>query len=239
MRTPSTTLYTRLHTPHPLRDITDQLFHPPSPSPVRVSKLKKHAIKPPRRPKKPKSFAYPADPPNWLHSRSSSSLPPSSPFAFPPSDHATARYEYHLGTPSKASDSDPFGFVAVERTLKAKRVPPATTIKSPPRKSGSTIFSPPPHAHACPQTMRIWRGCTQTSPSQGPRTFLAPLLLMDSNQPLADIGAQPTFPDPPRTPRKHEDDTDVPSSPSPIKVSVRAGTHRRPSNHTPVPKLTR
>ncbi|KAH0829121.1 hypothetical protein J3R83DRAFT_2597 [Lanmaoa asiatica] len=68
------------------------------------------------------------------------------------------------------------------------------------------------------------------------------------------------FPDPLRTPRKHkhrasptpdgdpdpdEQGTDVPSTPSPVKVSVGAGTHplRRPatarSSHTPVLKLTR
>ncbi|KAF8554904.1 hypothetical protein OG21DRAFT_1508296 [Imleria badia] len=236
----------------PLRDITDQFFHPPSPSPVRVSKLKKNAIEPPRRPKKPKSLAYPADPPNWLYSRSPSSLPPSSPFAFPPSDHATARYEYHLGTPSKASDSDPFGFVAVERALKAKRVPP-TTVKSPPR---STILPAPPHTHThvpVPTNNEDIEGLYADEPVAGPSHVhvpVAPLLLMNSDQPLADIGAQPTFPDPLRTPRKRkrrasptslpdEDGTDVPSSPSPVKVSVRAGTHRRPQSHTPVPKLTR
>ncbi|KAF8547318.1 hypothetical protein OG21DRAFT_1517469 [Imleria badia] len=242
MRTPSTTLYIRLHTPHSLRDITDQFFHPPSPSPVRVSKLEKNAIEPPRRPKKPKSLAYPADPPNWLYSRSPSSLPPSSLFAFPPSDHATARYEYHLGTPSKASDSDPFG---------KTRAP--TTVKSPPR---CTIFPAPPHTHThvpVPTNNEDIEGLYADEPVAGPSHVhvpVAPLLLMNSDQPLTDIGAQPTFPDPLRTPRKRkrrasptslpdEDGTNVPSSPSPIKVSVRAGTHRRPSNHTPVPKLTR
>ncbi|KIJ15562.1 hypothetical protein PAXINDRAFT_11683 [Paxillus involutus ATCC 200175] len=146
-----------------LRDITDQFFHPPSPSPVRISKSLKrpapHTIEPPRRPKKPKSLAYPADPPNWINSQPSSSLPPSSPL--PPStsnfDHVRAtdpyhghtsrvRYEHDFSTPSKASDSDPFGFFVVERALKAKRAAapaPArrklaariSAIKSPPRSS--------------------------------------------------------------------------------------------------------
>lgn len=247
----SSSVFTR-RTPFdtPLCDITDQFFHPPSPSPVRISKLK-HAVDPPRRPKKPKSLAYPADPPNWFYSRSSSSLPPSSPFAFPPSDQATARYEYHLGTPSKASDPDPFGFVAVERALKAKRVPPTTTtLKSPPRSI--VLPSAPFHAHVpLPTNNEDIEGLYADEPVAGPSHVpVAPLLLMNSDQPLADVGAQPTFPDPLRTPRKRkrrasptslpdEEDTDVPSSPSPVKVSVRAGTHRCPSSHTPVPKLTR
>ncbi|KAG8221250.1 hypothetical protein J3R82DRAFT_1414 [Butyriboletus roseoflavus] len=136
----------------PLRDITDQFFHPPSPSPFRVSKLKRAApntSEPPRRPKKPKSLAFPADPPNWLYSRSSSSLPPSSPF--PPSTAhvpvTPGRHAYHLDSPSRASDSDPFGFVAVEHALKAKRTilalaphkPTSRTsaVKSPPRSTVS------------------------------------------------------------------------------------------------------
>ncbi|KAH0829122.1 hypothetical protein J3R83DRAFT_2598 [Lanmaoa asiatica] len=147
LRTPLS--HSRASQDTPLRDITDQFFHPPSPSPVRISNLKRSApntIEPPRRPKKPKSLAYPADPPNWLCSRPSSTLPPSSPF--PPSTtnvdrpHRSLR---HRTPPSRVSDSDPFGFVAVERALKAKRVAPAlaprkptsriNAIKSPPRST--------------------------------------------------------------------------------------------------------
>lgn len=263
-----------------LRDITDQFFHPPSPSPVRIAKRSApHTIEPPRRPKKPRSLAYPADPPNWLCSRSPSSLPPSSPFAFPSTDRAaTARYEYHLGTPTKASDSDPFGFVAVERALKAKRAESAphkptsriSAIKSPPR---STVL-PSAHTYSpafasfsqldapVPTNNEDIEGLYEDEPIAGPshaQVSVAPLLKMNSDQPLVEIGAtrsQPSFPDPLRTPRKRkrraspttgadpdldDDGTDVPSSPSPVKVSVGAGTHRRPgparSSHTPI--LTR
>ena len=284
-----------LHTPHShsrsshdtaLRDITDQFFHPPSPSPVRVSKLKRaasHAAEPPRRPKKPKSLAYPADPPNWLYSRSPSSLPPSSPF--PPSDHAhqsdraaTARYEYQLSTPSKASDSDPFGFVAVERAVKAKRAPALhkptlriSAVKSPPRST--VLRSAPSHTHApvlasfsqldapVPTNNEDIEGLYADEPVAGPSHVhvpVAPLLMMNSDQPLVEIAetrSQTTFPDPLRTPRKRkrraspmpldradadEQGSDVPSSPSPVKVSVGAGTHRRPPpGRVPGPKLTR
>ena len=284
-----------------LRDITDQFFHPPSPSPVRISKRDRPApntVEPPRRPKKPRSLAYPADPPNWLYSRSSSSLPPSSPFAFPPSPpnvgHAATPRHVYLRTPSKASDSDPFGFVAVERAVKAKRPAPApkpSTVRSPP-------VLPPAPSHAAPKPTRISavrspprstilpsapshpapsfasfldapvptnnediEGLYADEPVAGPshaHVPAAPLLLMNSDQPLAEIGTMRSFPDPLRTPRKRKrrasptpngdldsDDqgADVPSSPSPVKVSVGAGTHRRPGparpSHTPVPKLTR
>ena len=266
----------------PLRDITDQFFHPPSPSPVRVSKLKRVApntIEPPRRPKKPKSLAYPADPPNWLYSRSSSSLPPSSPFPLSvdhvhsPDRAATVRHEYNLGTPSKASDSDPFGFVAVERALKAKRAPahkPApriSAVKSPPRSTVLPSSRPPVFASfsqldaPVPTNNEDIEGLYADEPVAGPSHVhvpVAPLLMMNSDQPLAEIGmtrSQSTFPDPLRTPRKRkrraspaphgdldpdEEGSDAPSSPSPVKISVAAGTHRpaRASN-TPTPKLTR
>ncbi|KAF8141161.1 hypothetical protein EV363DRAFT_1496 [Boletus edulis] len=263
-----------------LCDITDQFFHPPSPSPIRVSKLKRPApntIEPPRRPKKPKSLAYPADPPNWLYSRSPSSLPPSSPFPisvdhFHSTDHAAiARHEYHLGTPSKASDSDPFGFVAVERAIKTKRAPAPTkptsrisAVKSPPRSTvltGHTVFSSfsqldPP----IPTNNEDIEGLYADEPVAGPSHVhvpVAPLLMMSSDHPLADIAptrSQPTSPDPLRTPRKprrrlsppidgdsnlDQEGSDIPSSPSPVKVSVGAGTRRRPASHVPVPKLTR
>ncbi|KAI9568803.1 hypothetical protein HD554DRAFT_2171943 [Boletus coccyginus] len=252
-----------------LRDITDQFFHPPSPSPVRVAKRPTpHTVDPPRRPKKPRSLAYPADPPNWLYSRSSSSLPPSSPFAFPPSP-AHAATSRHPHTPSTASDPDPFGFVAVERAVKAKRPAPVPALKptsrisavrSPPR---STILPPAPSFASfsqldapVPTNNEDIEDLYADEPVAGPshaHVPAAPLLLMNSDQPLPEIG----FPDPLRTPRKRKrraspapdgldlDDqgADVPSSPSPVKVSVGAGTHRRPGparpSHTPVPKLTR
>ncbi|KAF9228473.1 hypothetical protein BS17DRAFT_340918 [Gyrodon lividus] len=280
-----------------LRDITDQFFHPPSPSPLRVSKSLKrsalHTIEPPRRPKKPKSLAYPADPPNWLHSQPSSSLPPSSPL--PPStsnfDHARAtdtsrghhtsvRYEYDLSMPSKASDSDPFGFFVVERALKAKR----TAVPAPARrKTASRISSLKSPPHSCvlasaPSRALVFSSFTQLDepiptnnegiddlyvdePVAGPSRPLVPavpLLMMQSAQPLANphtTHSQPTFPDPLRTPRKQkrrasptpddypDEETDVPSSPSPVKVSVGPHTGRRPSgpiqNHTHAPKVTR
>ncbi|KAF8841701.1 hypothetical protein BDN67DRAFT_493892 [Paxillus ammoniavirescens] len=281
-----------------LRDITDQFFHPPSPSPVRVSKSLKrpapHTIEPPRRPKKPKSLAYPADPPNWIHSQSSSSLPPSSPL--PPStsnfDHvrttdpyhghtSSARYEYALSTPSKASDSDPFGFFVVERALKAKRAAapapahrkPASrisAIKSPPRSS--VLTSAPSRAPAFSSFSQLDEPIPTNNediddlyvdePVAGPSRPhgpAAPLLTTHSTQSLANphtADSQPTFPDPLRTPRKRkrlasptfgdyldDDGTDVPSSPSPVKISVGASSRRRPSgpiqNHTPTPKITR
>ncbi|KAG9312155.1 hypothetical protein JVU11DRAFT_7445 [Chiua virens] len=293
LRTPLT--HSRTSHETPLRDITDQFFHPPSPSPVKSKRSAPYSIEPPRRPKKPKSFAYPADPPNWIYSRSSSSLPPSSPFPTSTANAhftdrsaaaaptTTARYEYNLGSPSKASDSDPFGFVAVERALKAKR----TTPTEPPRKSTlhvSSIKSPPrstvlpsapshtylssfasfsqPDAPVATNNEDI-EGLYTDEPVAGPSHVpvpVAPLLLMNSDQPLAEINAtrsQPTFADPLRTPRKRKrrpsptpnkgldsdsEGTDVPSSPSPIKISVSLNSHRartsRPS-HSPVLKLTR
>ena len=271
-----------------LRDITDQFFHPPSPSPVRVAKPKRSA-EPPRRPKKPKSLAYPADPPNWLHSHSSSSLPPSSPF--PPSttnfDHArltdpvgipnTAQYEYCIDTPSKASDSDPFGFVAVERAVKAKRVPHKSTklisvVKSPPRST--VLASAPSHAPSfaslsqldapIPTNLEDIEGLYTDEPIAGPshtHVPVAPLLMMNSDQPLVEKDAtcsQPTFPDPLRTPRKRKrhasptfdgdpeldgDGASPPSSPSPVKISTDVGSHRQPgtvqSSNASALKITR
>ncbi|KIJ66016.1 hypothetical protein HYDPIDRAFT_27218 [Hydnomerulius pinastri MD-312] len=286
-----------------LRDITDQFFHPPSPSPLRISKpLKRPApntIEPPRRPKKPKSLAYPADPPGWLHSQPSSSLPPSSPL--PPStsnfDHAratdaifghttSARYEYELAsTPTKAPDSDPFGFFAVERALKAKRAaapaplprkpPPSPSprvsgLKSPPRSTVITSGpSRPPSfssfAHLeepVPTNNEDLDDLYLDEPIAGPSRPLvpaAPLLAPQPVEPLADrhtTYSQETFPDPLRTPRKRkrrvsptpgedsaEDEADIPSSPSPVKMSVGAGSSRRPSgrvqSHTRAPQVTR
>lgn len=288
LRTPLS--HARVDHDTPLRDITDQFFHPPSPSPVRISKLKRSApcsIEPPRRPKKPKSLAYPADPPNWLYSRSSSSLPPSSPL--PPSttniDHrltdsfvgaaTTARYEYDLGTPSNASDSDPFGFLAVERALKATRAPRnstlrTSTVKSPPR---STVLPSAPSLAPAFGSLLQFDGPVPTNnedidglyadePVAGPSHVhvpMAPLLLMNSDQPHVDMdgtGSQPMFPDPLRTPRKRrrrasptpdgdpdsDEGTSVPSSPSPVKISVgaisrRPGTAR--SSDLSILKVTR
>ena len=148
-----------------LQDITDQFFYPPSPSPIRISKntLKRPAqstINPPRRPKKPKAQAYLADPPNWVHTaQPSSSLLSSSPFSTSATAHdnecvagrahghiLSTHYEYKLtSAPVKqAADSDPFGFLSVERALKAKRaaaVPPPVR-KPAPRVSHATIKSP-------------------------------------------------------------------------------------------------
>ncbi|KIL00878.1 hypothetical protein PAXRUDRAFT_821213 [Paxillus rubicundulus Ve08.2h10] len=229
-----------------LRDITDQFFHPPSPSPVRVSKSLKrpafHTIDPPRRPKKPKSLAYPADPPNWIHSQPSSSLPPSSPLppstsnvdyvraAGPYHGHTpSARYEYDLGTPSNASDSDPFGFFVVERALKAKRAavpaharrkPPSriSAINSPPRSfvltsapqrappfsSFSRLDEPIPTNNEDIDDLYVDEPVAGPSRPHGPA---APLLATHSTQSLANIHtshSQQTFPDPLRTPRKRK-----------------------------------
>ncbi|KAL4068680.1 hypothetical protein V8B97DRAFT_1971095 [Scleroderma yunnanense] len=263
-----------------LRDITDQFFYPPSPSPIRISKntLKRPAqstLDPPRRPKKPKAQAYPADPPNWVHTtQPSSSLPPSSPLptsataydngcvADPAHAHiSSARYEYELtSTPiMRAPDSDPFGFLAVERALKAKRAaaPPAPMRKPAPRVSTSTIKSPPrntvvlsniPTAPVRSSSVRreepiptnyenidnLYLDEPVAGPSSRPLVPSAPLLAQQSAQKMIPephtSHSQSTFPDLLRTPRKRkrvnsptpEDSAEdsLPSSPSPVKVSV-------------------
>ncbi|KAG2153229.1 hypothetical protein DEU56DRAFT_878987 [Suillus clintonianus] len=116
-----------------LRDITDEFFHPPSPSPIKAVPAFAR-LKPPRRPKKPKSLAFPHDPPNW---QPTSPLPPSSPLAststygpqnYASTSHANA-YEYNMTAfyrhaqeiEPRTSDSDPFGFFAAEKVLKERR----------------------------------------------------------------------------------------------------------------------
>jgi len=237
-----------------LRDITDQFFYPPSPSPVRISKntLKRPAqssIEPPHRPKKPKAQAYPADPPNWLHTtQPSSSLPPSSPLptSATPYDNgrgadrahghiSSTRYEYELtSAPTKlAPDSDPFGFLAVERALKAKRVtaPPPPVRKPAPRVSTVTIKSPPrstvvlsntPSAPVRSTSVRpdepiptnyeniddLYLDEPVAGPSSHPLVPSAPLLVQQSVQNAVPephtSHSQTTFPDPLRTPRKRK-----------------------------------
>ncbi|KAG2142321.1 uncharacterized protein EDB93DRAFT_1252376 [Suillus bovinus] len=117
-----------------LRDITDEFFHPPSPSPIKAVGTFT-SLKPPRRPKKPKSLAFPADPPNW---QPTSPLPPSSPLAststygqqnFASTSHMNS-YEYNMTAfyrhaqeiDPRSGDSDPFGFLAAEKVLKERRV---------------------------------------------------------------------------------------------------------------------
>ncbi|KAG2358079.1 hypothetical protein BDR07DRAFT_1463178 [Suillus spraguei] len=116
-----------------LRDITDEFFHPPSPSPIKVVPASAK-LKPPRRPKKPKSLAFPANPPNWPPT---SPLPPSSPLAststYEPQNYAstshTNAYEYNMTAfyrhaqeiDPRSGDSDPFGFLAAEKVLKERR----------------------------------------------------------------------------------------------------------------------
>ena len=114
-----------------LRDITDEFFHPPSPSPNKVVPFS-GSLKPPRRPKKPKSLAFPHDPPNW---QPTSPLPPSSPLAstsaYEPQNYASTShaYEYNMAAfyrhaqevEPRSGDSDPFGFFAVERVRKERR----------------------------------------------------------------------------------------------------------------------
>jgi hypothetical protein len=116
-----------------LRDITDEFFHPPSPSPIKAVPAFA-SLKPPRRPKKPKSLAFPADPPNW---QPTSPLPPSSPLAststygpqnYASTSHANA-YEFNMTEfyrhsqemDPRSGDSDPFGFLAAEKVLKERR----------------------------------------------------------------------------------------------------------------------
>ncbi|KAI6046287.1 hypothetical protein EDC04DRAFT_1681504 [Pisolithus marmoratus] len=227
-----------------LRDITDQFFFPPTPSPVRISKntLKRAAqstLEPPRRPKKPKPHAYPADPPNWVHStQPSSSLPPSSPL--PTSDNgrahghisSTARYEYELtSTPVRPSDSDPFGFLAIERAIKAQRAaaaPPlpavrvsTRAVKSPPRST--VLLSDTPTAPVRSSSERPAGGPIPTNyeniedlyldepvagPSSHPLIPSAPLLAQQSGrEPIPEprtTHTQTTFPDPLRTPHKRK-----------------------------------
>lgn len=116
-----------------LRDITDEFFHPPSPSPIKAVPAFA-SLKPPRRPKKPKSRAFPADPPNW---QPTSPLPPSSPLAststYGPQNYAstshanayefnmTAFYRHAQEVEPRSGDSDPFGFLAAEKVLKERR----------------------------------------------------------------------------------------------------------------------
>ncbi|KAI6043436.1 hypothetical protein EDC04DRAFT_3107311 [Pisolithus marmoratus] len=227
-----------------LRDITDQFFFPPTPSPIRISKntLKRAAqstLEPPRRPKKPRPHAYPADPPNWVHStQPSSSLPPSSPL--PTSDNgrahghisSTAQYEYELtSTPVRPSDSDPFGFLAIERAIKAQRAaaaPPlpavrvsTRAVKSPPRST--VLLSDTPTAPVRSSSERPAGGPIPTNyeniedlyldepvagPSSHPLIPSAPLLAQQSaREPIPEprtTHTQTTFPDPLRTPRKRK-----------------------------------
>ncbi|OAX40235.1 hypothetical protein K503DRAFT_864806 [Rhizopogon vinicolor AM-OR11-026] len=114
-----------------LRDITDEFFHPPSPSPNKVVPISA-SLKPPRRPKKPKSLGFPHDPPNW---QPTSPLPPSSPLAststYEPQNYASTShaYEYNMAAfyrhtqevEPRSGDSDPFGFFAAEKVLKERR----------------------------------------------------------------------------------------------------------------------
>lgn len=139
-----------------LRDITDEFFHPPSPSPIKaVSAFA--SLKPPRRPKKPKSLAFPADPPNW---QPTSPLPPSSPLAststygqqnYASTSHANT-YEYNMAAfyrhpqeiDPRSGDSDPFGFLATEKVRKERR---AARLPSEKRKYvQSTALRVTPHA---------------------------------------------------------------------------------------------
>ncbi|KAI6100531.1 hypothetical protein F5141DRAFT_1139186 [Pisolithus sp. B1] len=227
-----------------LRDITDQFFFPPTPSPIRISKntLKRPAqstLEPPRRPKKPKAHAYPADPPNWTHlTQPSSSLPPSSPL--PTSDNgrahghnSSARYEYELtSTPIRVSDSDPFGFLAIERALKADRaaaVPPVrksaprpttSAVKSPPRSMvflSNTPTAPVRSSSARPQEAiptnyedidDLYLDEPVAGPSSRPLIPSAPLLgQQTAREPIPEprtTHSQTTLPDPLRTPRKRK-----------------------------------
>ena len=238
-----------------LRDITDQFFYPPSPSPVRISKntLKRPSqstLEPPHRPKKPKAQAFPADPPNWVHTiQPSSSLPPSSPLPTSATAYDNGRmadrahghissihyYEYELmSAPTKqAPDSDPFGFLAVERALKAKRVaaPPPPVRRPAPRVSTVTIKSPPrstvvlsntPSAPVRSSSVRpdapiptnyeniddLYLDEPVAGPSSHPLVPSAPLLVQQSVQNAMPephtTHSQTTFPDPLRTPRKRK-----------------------------------
>ncbi|KAG6329463.1 hypothetical protein ID866_9625 [Astraeus odoratus] len=263
-----------------LRDITDQFIYPPSPSPIRISKntLKRPAqssIEPPRRPKKPKAQAYPADPPNWVHTApSSSSLPPSSPLptstiaydngrvADRTHDHtSSARYEYELmSAPIRTLDSDPFGFLAVERALKAKRATtpvPAPPVRKPARRLSTVVVrSPPRNVVLLSNTPTAPISSTRpdapiptndegiddlyldepvAGPSSRPLVPSAPLLgqqsVQKANAEMFGSPSQVPVADPLRTPRKRRrtaspvpedspDEESLPSSPSPVKVSV-------------------
>ncbi|KAG1746401.1 hypothetical protein EDB19DRAFT_1905852 [Suillus lakei] len=139
-----------------LRDITDEFFHPPSPSPIKAVPAFA-SLKPPRRPKKPKSLAFPHDPPNW---QPTSPLPPSSPLAststygpqnYASTSHANA-YEYNMTAfyrhaqdiDPRSGDSDPFGFLAAEKVLKERR---AARLPSEKRKQvQSTVLRVTPYS---------------------------------------------------------------------------------------------
>ncbi|KAG2065234.1 hypothetical protein BDR04DRAFT_1145464 [Suillus decipiens] len=142
-----------------LRDITDEFFHPPSPSPIKaVPAFAK--LKPPRRPKKPKSHAFPANPPNWPPV---SPLPPSSPLAStstyePPLNYASTShantYEYNMTAfyrhaqeiDPRSGDSDPFGFLAAEKVLKARRTARLPSEKRKYAQSQSTVLRVTPYS---------------------------------------------------------------------------------------------
>ncbi|OJA15030.1 hypothetical protein AZE42_05238 [Rhizopogon vesiculosus] len=144
-----------------LRDITDEFFHPPSPSPNKAVIISA-SLKPPRRPKKPKSLAFPHNPPNW---QPTSPLPPSSPLAststYEPQNYASTShaYEYNMTAfyrhtqevERRSGDSDPFGFFAAEKVLKERR---AARLPSEQHIQSTVSRAKPSSTHTKPQSTR-------------------------------------------------------------------------------------
>jgi hypothetical protein len=159
-----------------LRDITDEFFHPSSPSPNKVAPTSV-SLKPPRRPKKPKTLVFPHDPPNW---QPTSPLPPSSPLAststygaqnYASTSHA---YEYNMAAfyrhpqeiEPRSGDSDPFGFFAAEKVLKERR---AARLPSERKHTRSTVSrAKPSSTRPKPQLTRATATPTRPGTSSVP-----------------------------------------------------------------------
>ncbi|EIW80571.1 hypothetical protein CONPUDRAFT_166064 [Coniophora puteana RWD-64-598 SS2] len=138
-----------------LQDITDEFLYPPSPSLRRSTKRATQPVphlpgtaKLPGRPHKPKSLAYPNDPPKW---QQASSLPPSSPLPTtpeaPPNNNIAPHHSNHRSTFahewSIVPSSDPFGILAAERVFQAKRAA-APSMKPYSRPKPKQIPTPTP-----------------------------------------------------------------------------------------------
>ena len=202
---------------------------------------------------------------------------------------SSTRYEYELtSAPVKqAADSDPFGFLSVERALKAKRAasfpPPVrklaprvshATIKSPPRSTvmlSNTPTAPVRSSSVKPDrpiptnyenTDDLYLDEPVAGPSSRPLVPSAPLLSQQSVVEPHTTHLQTSFSDPLCTPHKRKRihspspeeslEQSLPSSPSPVKVSLGIASAPRTRGHlniqkkvqehvltTPVPQRTR
>ncbi|KAF8554902.1 hypothetical protein OG21DRAFT_1002538 [Imleria badia] len=140
-----------------------------------------------------------------------------------PHRSSTARYEYHIGTPtsSKASDSDPFKFVAL--ALKAKHVLPATTVQSP---HPPLRPSAPPHS---PDQQQGHRGVVRRRARRGavacPCT--SGTLIADERPPT--VGRHWCVTHLPRLPAH----TTRAQASCVFDLAARRGRHRHPLEHPP------